>query len=410
MSFLKLSVFLVGCFFLGKNLINRKSTPFFNFTSILYFAIGLLASGYLYLVTKYFSAPWWLALSPHLLAGVFSVFKRNLVFTPPGRIAKGPAFILGVCFLLYTLPNIVQGLRMGFGAYPKEFYSVDTPYYLSFVHALLQQNSLPIYSLEDFHFVFDVQLGVCSLAALISALSGLAAHTAFVVVVLFLGMTLYFAFAAKLAHTLAGHLKGYCWLLFLLLLLIGTSHYMFNFFKPASWIDTVLGEEKYVANFPLLTSFYGLLITLAWLLCVLKIEEKDYRITAGILAGLLIVYKIVYAPVVMLGYGSVCLYQYWRTRKPVWLAGPAAALAFSYLSYKMFSPGALAYGGTTRIVFSSLAIFSAKHLFYCRPVFAACRRLCGWRLADTPAGNTDTLSRHFYSHLRRLRPFGGGKH
>ena len=79
---------------------------------------------------------------------------------------------------LYAFPILFASAWMGMGAAPPVFFDVDTPYYLSQVHALARSEGYPPFSLNTLGAVREYHYGAQLSAALLTRFGGLPAHKA----------------------------------------------------------------------------------------------------------------------------------------------------------------------------------------------------------------------------------------
>ena len=77
---------------------------------------------------------------------------------------------------VYALPVLLASFLMGVGTYPKIFFNIDTPYYLSQAHALTRFDQYPPPSLNNLGYVVPYHYGVQAAAAFISRLTTAAVH------------------------------------------------------------------------------------------------------------------------------------------------------------------------------------------------------------------------------------------
>lgn len=144
---------------------------------------GLLLSATLFMLSMAVGLRWWAGPAIALAAAV-GMYRVSAFALPRRPVIDGWEHVAGaaVAFVLLA-PVLIASLRMAPGPYPPVFFSVDTPYFLEKVHALVRANELPPPSLGMLNGRYVYHYGSHAAAALISRVSFLPPHhTLFLVV------------------------------------------------------------------------------------------------------------------------------------------------------------------------------------------------------------------------------------
>ena len=162
-------------FSVGNALLGKKGASL-TLTEILVFTfIGIMACSVLDLaiLANGFNRNITLALTiPAALYGIYKAFSCHVLINMPTR----ESVIASALLLLLLFSFAFNYLAPGTGSFPPIFINVDTPFYLSQTHALINETTWPAASLNVSGVRVAYHYGVQNAAALISRFSGAPAH------------------------------------------------------------------------------------------------------------------------------------------------------------------------------------------------------------------------------------------
>jgi hypothetical protein len=137
---------------------------------------GLFLSATLFMLSMAIGLPWWSGPAAGVIAAL-ATYRRGALALPVRPSISGWDQVAGcLVALIYLAPMFLASLRMAPGDYPPMFFSVDTPYFLEKVHALVRSNELPPPSLGMLGGKYVYHYGSHATAALLSRVSALPPH------------------------------------------------------------------------------------------------------------------------------------------------------------------------------------------------------------------------------------------
>jgi hypothetical protein len=192
---------------------------------------GLLLSATLFMLSMAIGLPWWAGPAVALAAAV-GMYRWSAFALPRLPAIDGWEHLAGgvVAFTL-MMPVLIASLRMAPGPYPPVFFSVDTPYYLEKVHALVRANELPPPSLGMLNGRYVYHYGSHAAAALISRASQLPPHHTLFLIVTPALVGGIFAAAVVAVRAIGARLP---WLIALPLLVVSVPSLWYPFWLPVT--------------------------------------------------------------------------------------------------------------------------------------------------------------------------------
>jgi len=208
------------------------------------------------------------------------------------------------------------------------FFDVDSAYYMGQIHALLRDVSWPPISLDFAGEQTGYHYGAQCLCAVLSQLTGILPHTV--------------AFIIYMPLTALGIISA-SWLLVQsnlpdrLLLWLGLALLLFQCFYPLykvgfiinsfhdwgqQFLQLFLDPETLNGGYPMLSSYYGVFLTLTLLICLQNLSDFGALRLAAFAVGIMVLYKSPYMVTVGLGLGLCISWHLLFTRQK------RAALAF----------------------------------------------------------------------------------
>jgi len=180
-----------------------------------------------------------------VLMMVFLIFQRNnRLLHGMGNQVQWYKFALAAAALIAPfLPAIYESVLVSSGDFPRVFFGVDSPYHLSQVFSLLQNNAYPPESLNNIGVYFNYHYGTQLVAAAICKQFGLLPH--FVYFALVPGLFLFSA--ACCVYFLMLKFDDSLSAAAFLFLLLGGFYYLANDWDGGAYI---FGVESFNAHFP----------------------------------------------------------------------------------------------------------------------------------------------------------------
>jgi len=170
--------------------------------------------------------------------------------------------------------------------------------------------------------------GVQSLGAMFSAVSLLPPHTSLVLVVAPIIVILKLWLSVILFDEASDRNKLYTYV-GVAVLLLGSSQYLVHYLDLNAVSKLIRATERYQSAYPLLSSLFGVTLTIAVLATIVRFESKDARMLGAFLVGSLPLFKIPYFPYVTCGLVCVYIYKIIITREYRLAAYPAGAIVLT---------------------------------------------------------------------------------
>jgi hypothetical protein len=200
---------------------------------------------------------------------------------------------------------------MASGEFPKEFFNVDTAFYLQYVHEFINSSKYPPDSALDSLSGFKYHYGCMAMAAMISEFCQFSPHKIFLG---FLPVLMNLSIILVTSKIILNEEQIIPRKYFLpaVFLVISTSYfYLLPIRSPAKALETLLfRNEIYFSNFPLLSSYVGLFIAFMVFLSLQKNSKVEYKVLTVVLMGLIPIFKIPYFPIIATGVWSYSAVQF----------------------------------------------------------------------------------------------------
>ena len=306
--------------------------------AILHFVMGLVLLTLLFLLSKFAYLPWFASLIPIALLSIKAIWQGQYRIQRSPNYGKGELLTASALSLTAMLPILIMGHYMATSAYPGVFFSVDSPYFLHQVYALMTTSGYPPPTFELYGYAFKYHYGVQALAAIISLATGIKPHTVMFGLVVpllqFLTSLLVYFLITQVVR------KGYLrWVVFGVFL-IGAKHHILDYLD-GDIIRDIVQVERYHFRYAHPPSVMGMVMTLATLGCVLTYQKKSLRIVATLLVGLMPMVKIPYAAFTGAGYATFLFGKYVRHRDKnlmfhLFTAGALCILTYFFLAERNY--------------------------------------------------------------------------
>jgi len=201
---------------------------------------GLFLSATLFMLSLAVGVPWWSGPAA-ALAGALATYRVRALAVPERPSIPGwQPVATGLVACVFVAPLLIASLRMAPGDYPPVFFSVDTPYFLEKVHALVHARELPPLSLGMLNGKYVYHYGSHAAAALIARVSGLPPHHSVFVILTPLLLAGIVAAAVVAIRAMAPRVP---WLLALPLLLLAAPSFWYPY-----WHDVAPALERAVSE------------------------------------------------------------------------------------------------------------------------------------------------------------------
>ena len=271
------------------------------------------------------------------------------------RVSTCPAWswyaVVSLLFVaLYAFPILFASAWMGMGDAPPVFFDVDTPYYLSQVHALARSESYPPFSLNTLGVVKGYHYGVQLSAALLTRFGGLPAHKALFWVVMPMFLVGKLAVVWRLASIAARNGVPHCLAVLCLLFMVAypVGGIYFNvlpllFVEPMMALrhfgDVIFEVGHFDTGFPMASTLAGSFI--AYLTALLICDQSlKYRLSAIVITvGCLPIFKSPHFVAIGAFVGSWAIYQLVVLRRTGPLIAAAGALVLGVISLRQVLGG-----------------------------------------------------------------------
>ena len=271
------------------------------------------------------------------------------------RVSTRPAWnwyaVASLLFVaLYAFPILFASAWMGMGDAPPVFFNVDSPYYLSQVHALARSESYPPFSLNTLGVVKEYHYGAQLSAALLTRFGGLAAHKAlfWVVVPMFLlgKLAVVWRLASITARSGVPHCLAVLCLLFMVAYPVGRIYFEvlpLLFVEPMMALrqfgQVIFAVERFDTGFPMASTLVGSFI--AYLTALLICDQSlKFRFSAIVITvGFLPIFKPPHFVAIGAFVGSWAIYQLVVLRRIGALIAAAGAFGLGVISLRQGSGG-----------------------------------------------------------------------
>lgn len=263
--------------------------------------------------------------------------EASSVTVSPDR--RGLSLLLGSVFVA---PAIISASTMAAGPWPDHFNHVDTAYYMGHVHQLLRDTSYPPASLSNAGLHVPYHYGIQNVAALLSRLSGVAAHKVVFAILLPLLTAGIVCAVWRIADWVSR--RGLPHWFAMLSLLFVTPFPVGDVFEKAmaesdagfvkaviKGLEKLVGSEAFGNGFPQMGGLIGIFLTAVMLYCVFCLPGERSKWLAAFAVGILPLFKSVYLIPVGGLFGIWALQEAWRRRSIVPLIAPGAALGLAVL-------------------------------------------------------------------------------
>ena len=331
-------LYLLVCFLAVAPIFLQKNGPTPISSMLTATCLGVMLSGFLYVVSILIGIP---NMLPTILIGLALALSNSVMYREQLRISMSIKwtslisnyscydFFYFIIFVFYGGFILVGTLKMGFGDFPFIFFNMDTPLRLSQAHALVSSAVYPPESLMIKGMIHSYHYGAPATVAAIARVTDLAVHKVmfWIVVPLFL-LSSYAVFVSIVRIVIKNPFKRIVGLIFVIpLTFLGNFTYQF-FLGGNLWNALLTGvvgstlEGTYnpelftrgIADISVVSGFF--LLGAAALLCV---EKNAGRVLAlvPILGILTIFMKMNLAPAVYSMLGIALLMTWSRVREPL---------------------------------------------------------------------------------------------
>lgn len=352
-SLFLLAMILIVCCFLPVLIIfhDRARTLTFAHT-LFYLGVGMGFLGVFGMICKFAGIDMRFSVLPGAFIAIYGFKKYPISFFLP-QISFSGIKNVGVIFAIAAsairfIYIFIAGILMGTGPYPSVFLSVDTPYYLSHIHALIRYDTWPPMSLSFLDGSFGYHYGSQSICAVLSLLTGIAPHT-----ITFILYTPIIELAIiSTIWLIVGNLRSeknsiiYWWgipfLLYLTYYRIHVLKYICELLWNLSFNEAAYNALLFVketrSGYPMLGNHLAVLLVLGGIYCLQSYSSKVSRIFLALLVGIAIVYKSPYFVVLLFGFGLWTLFEVLKTRRLSLLYPLLISLVVALCLYIMVKP------------------------------------------------------------------------
>lgn len=312
MTLILTSIYLLLVFFV---VLKHKKGDVFE--AVLYSGLLMLVAGVASLFCL--SMGWSAAIPPALLI-VFSLLLRKQYALSVKQL---------VSFMVVTAAAFGSWFVQGGIMYSKKqlpdlLFNVDTAFTLNILNSINKAGQIPFQSLENLGTFNKYHYGSHAiLSGYTELFGGVALNHLLFWVCLF---ALFIASVAFLLVERLGTVQRKWQPVVVLLLLTSANLPLYNIFNS----NTLKNVFMFNGGYPLFQNVVGSFLTLAIILFILNATEKSSKIyVAGILLGILPLFKVPYVPLVAFGFGLSTLLLFYKTKKRSFLVALLLGIALS---------------------------------------------------------------------------------
>ena len=174
-------IYLGICYLAFAPLFRDKNNLIRLDSALIAITVGLLVSGYFYVVPYRFGLPGeYLSVVGLLILAIFNCYRFRAEILPRlGNITFPVYFTFGILFVLYGGFTLIAGMKMGLGDFPPVFFGQDTIERLLQAHELMNINEFPPERLVTKGMLIPTyHIGASAAIAFLSTFTGLAVHKA----------------------------------------------------------------------------------------------------------------------------------------------------------------------------------------------------------------------------------------
>lgn len=376
---------LIGCCYLPMLLLfhDQDERPDV-FLAVMLTGVGIAVTGVLVIVLRFMGFGFVSALLILAGTGCYTAWRRKMQCLPTvQRLSITPynVSVILVCSL-YFIHVYIPGFLMGRGTYPALFFNVDSAYYLGQIHAFLQGNAWPPYSLSFLHGSVGYHYGSQAASAFFSRITGVPPHTS--AFLLYMPMISLAVLATVLRiSTLLTSSRAVRLLTILLLLfsacypLTDSALILKDFFSgrfDQVKLNVLLSDPQIFNNgYPMLSSRSAIFLTLVVFYCLEQLERPRNLLLATLCTGMIIAYKSPYFIPVGFGFGLWLSFKSLRTKNVKFFLAPVLALAIGITLREISNPAQgfkliMAFGALFHSIRSCIDITGSAVLLLSIPV------------------------------------------
>lgn len=321
----------------------------------MYIATGLGSLGILTICVKAAGLDMRFSLAPGILLSLYAIFAYKTRCIPEFQMSPCKIHTLFVLIVsgLYVLHILVQGIQLGTGDYPAVFTEFDVVYYLGHIHSFLRYDAWPPLSLNNLGVAVAHHFGAQASSAMLSAITGFPAHTAFFLIFMPLVALGVVSAVWLLAQEIAPSERAGDLLWIGMLLILYASFYplypIVSIVAQAFSSIRALGSLPYLMldpdSFGLLTDFhlipsshFGLFSMTILLYCLQDISNGARQRLAAFIVGSLIIFKMPYFLTAGFGFGAWVLGEIYRTHRFRLILAPGSALLLAIFLNSLSNP------------------------------------------------------------------------
>jgi hypothetical protein len=358
-SFVVLVLVLIGCCYLPIfTIFHDHSRRVSLAQSWMYMTVGLGSLGMLVIWAKAAGVDMKASVLPGGLVSMYALIRYGRNCLPQVRVPKWDGHTLAALIIsaIYFLHILIPGILMGRGNYPPVFFSVDTPFYLGQIHALIRSDAWPPISLSSLGVSFGYHYGAQSVCALLASLTGFTPHASGFLIFMPI-TTLGILSVAWLIIQRNGTERCLLWIG--LLFLLFASYYQIGrilttFYRgiyqtvfhaellaiPRGLFSSfLLNPEMFSSFYPMPSSQFGFFIAIALISCLQHIFDASHQRLAAFIVGILMIFKSPDFLSMGLGFGVWIVYEIYRTHNVKLLLSPLTALLIGIILYGISKPG-----------------------------------------------------------------------
>lgn len=343
--FLRLAVVLIGCCYLpAATIFHDRSRPMSLGLFWMYTASGIMVLGVLGICCKVLGIDPRYSAIPCLLVSLYGLRRLGVSCLPRIRFVRPDSALDWVALLasaLSFLYILIPGIRMGHGAYPAVFFSVDAPYYLGQIHSLIRYAGWPPPSLSVLGQSFGYHYGSQASCAMLALFSGVAPHIVTFAICMPIIQIAFISGIWRISSGLfpAEHAVQRRWAVPLLLF---CSIYPLSALWPEGRpfslyhsFDILTDPQAFGGGYTILSSQFGMFVAMV---CILGLQ--DFACAASrrwitLIVGIVVIFKSQYSLVLGLGYGMWTLIEALTLRRLFWMWGPLLALLLAIGLYSL---------------------------------------------------------------------------
>lgn len=260
---------------------------------VVYTLVGLIGLSIIFLITEKIRLPPFLSFMPSTILSSYAILKKRIKLGPYININKlnYDLIISSVLILVWFFPFLYQSVLMGRGSFPEVFYNVDSAFYLSLAHSLVNNDFYPAPFLSFSNETIVNHDGSLGIVALIAKISNIHVHSSMFSIVfplLFIGIIailylIYKELSRKIPFWIFLLINLFIYKIPLITIYLSFYNNLDYFYYHFLKLDK---NGYFNSGFPMLSTQFAILIVYIVIWCILKYDKSRLRLLAFLTGSL----------------------------------------------------------------------------------------------------------------------------